>query len=387
VTAIACFLATFACGSAADPTASASAADMVPSMPSTPCTPSTPTFPQLLVETPIVTTADDPNLINAWGLSFAPSGFAWVSDNGTGLASVYPSTGAPAKLVVTIPAPPGAMGPSAPTGNVPNTDTSQFKGDKFIFATEDGTIAGWQDGTQAALRVDNSKNHAVYKGLSIHFDTKARKTRLYATNFFAATVDVFNGRYEPVKVKGGFVDDQIPSGFAPFNVLSSPLGVLVTYAKQDDAKHDDVKGPGNGFVDLFDFDGKLVARLISRGPLNSPWGLAFAPDQFGNISDALLVGNFGDGLINVFAIKNTMNDKNVSCGNNPPVTADFLGSLGDADTDGNPVRIDGLWALQFGPDAGGFSSHTLYFTGGPVKETLGVFGMLTLPMPPSSGSN
>jgi uncharacterized protein (TIGR03118 family) len=153
----------------------------------------------------------------------------------------------------------------------------------------------------------------------------------------------------------------------------------VTYAKQDAAKHDDVKGPGNGFVDLFDFDGKLITRLISRGPLDSPWGLAFAPDDFGNISNTLLVGNFGNGLINVFQIDTNTNHTNKEECPNPTVQAEFQGAIGDADTEGDPLRIEGLWAIVFGPGQGGFSSQTLFFTAGPIKETLGAFGMLTLP--------
>jgi uncharacterized protein (TIGR03118 family) len=324
------------------------------------------TVAQELKPSTIVSNVNDPNLINPWGLTFAGSGLAWISDNGTGKASVYTSRGAPATLTVNIPAPSGAMGPSTPTGNVNNL-TSDFMADKFIFATEDGTLAGWQSGTSATIRVDNSGSGAVYKGLALVPGNCTANARLYAANFHAGTVDVFDGNYAPVRNGFAFVDSTLPAGFAPFNVMASPLGIIVAYALQNDKKHDDVPGVGNGFLNLFDDNGRFLTRLVSQGNLNAPWGMAIAPSAFGNISNRLLVGNFGDGHINVYVLD----------GSAPRLRADFIGLIGD--TTGLPIAIDGLWAIVFGNDQGGFSSHTLYFTAGPVHETRGLFGQLALP--------
>jgi uncharacterized protein (TIGR03118 family) len=324
------------------------------------------TIAQQLKESAIVTNAQDPNLINAWGLTFAGSGLAWISDNGTGKSSVYTARGAPAQLTVSIPAPAGATKPSAPTGNVNNTGTN-FMSDKFIFATEEGTLAGWQSGTSAVIRVDNSGSGANYKGLALVPGNSAAAERLYAANFHAGTVDVFDGNYAPVRNGFGFVDSTLPQGFAPFNVATSPIGIIVTYALQDAQKQDSVAGVGNGIVNLFDDNGRFLSRLASGGNLNAPWGVAMSPSGFGQISNRLLVGNFGDGRINAFVLDGTA----------PRVRADFIGMIGD--TNGNPLAIDGLWALVFGNDQGGFSSHTLYFTAGPAHETQGLFGQLALP--------
>jgi uncharacterized protein (TIGR03118 family) len=319
----------------------------------------------------------DADLKNAWGLAFNPKGIAWVNANGSGIAEVLKADGSKAIPSVTIPPPAGGTPPSAPTGMVFNADTSKFKGDVFIMVTEDGTIAGWQPGQGAVLRADNSTANAVYKGATIASGADG-KPRLYAANFRQGTVEVYDDGYNRITTKGGFADANIPAGFAPFNVQEINGSVVATYAKQDDAKHDDVKGPGNGFVDQYDADGTLMTRLISGGALNSPWGLAEAPAGFGSLGGSVLVGNFGDGRINVYSFTTTPHEG---------VHLAQQGVLGDAN--GNPVVIDGLWALRFGVDAGGFSSTTLYFTAGPNGEADGVFGELvavtTPPPPPSDG--
>lgn len=328
---------------------------------------------QSLVETPIVTNQTDPNLINAWGLAFNPSGAAWVNENGTGHSAVYGSTGGPSRLVVTIPAPAGATGPSKPTGAMFNEDAADFLADKFIFVTENGTIAGWQSGNDAVTRVDNSSRGAIYTGLATINSTAVQAGRLFAANFHAGTVDAFDANYRSISCSGGFADRNMPSGYAPFNIVATERGglVLVSYALQNSTKTFDVAGVGNGFVDLFDLDGNLVTRLISQGVLNAPWGMAFAPHGFGDVADTLLVGNFGDGHINSYLISrsNKSDDKTMA--------AQLLGGIGDET--GKPIALDGLWALTFGVDAGGFSSNTLYFTSGPAMETQGIFGMLALP--------
>jgi uncharacterized protein (TIGR03118 family) len=320
----------------------------------------------------------DPDLQNAWGLAFNPRGIAWVSANGTGISEVFKADGSKAIPSVTIPTPAGGTPPSAPTGQVFNSDTSKFKGDVFIFVTEDGTISGWQGGTSAVLRADNSAAEAVYKGVTIVNGNDGRP-RLYAANFHEGAVEVYDDGYNRIDASRKFRDDDLPNGFAPFNVQEILGHVAVTYAKQDDDKHDDVKGAGNGFVDLYDTDGTLMSRLISNGELNSPWGLAVAPDGFGSLAGSLLVGNFGDGRINAYSF---------SASPRQGVHATHQGVLGDAN--GNAIVIDGLWALRFGVDAGGFESTGLYFTAGPNDEADGIFGELVAvaaqgqPTPPSS---
>ncbi len=274
----------------------------------------------------------DTNLLNAWGLAFSVSSPFWISDNHSGVSTLYNTTGGVQKLVVTIPAPPGAAGPAAPTGVVFNNTTNfQVGGQpaRFIFATEDGTISAWNTGTNAVLVADNSTNGAIYKGLA------EASNLLFAANFSAGTVDVFDRSFAPVTRSGAFVDPNMPTNYAPFNVAVFGGKLYVTYAQQDADKTDDVAGPGNGFVDLYDLEGNLQQRLISNGPLNSPWGMAMAPMSFGGFPGALLIGNFGDGTINAF----------------DPPSGSNLGSL--QDSPGTPITIAGLWSIEFGNGGSG----------------------------------
>jgi len=306
----------------------------------------------------------DPELVNAWGLAFNPIGAAWVSSTERGLSKVYDAKGADVLPAVEIPAAGGAM--SAPTGQVFNDDASAFMGDTFIFVTEEGAISGWQSSmaTKATLRVDSSKDEAVYKGVTIAKDGDG-SPMLFAADFHGGKIDVFDSSYAPV-TRTGFDDPNIPDEFAPFNVEVAGDSLIVTYAMQDDEKEDDVKGPGHGFVDLFDTTGSMKARLISQGELDSPWGVTMTPSGFAAAPNRLLIGNFGDGMIHVYEF-----DQSAANG----ATARLDGALRDAETN-QPVTIDGLWALKFGVDAGGFSSKQLYFTAGPADETHGTFGAL-----------
>ncbi len=344
----------------------------------------------LVSDLPGVAAATDPNLINPWGISASATSPMWIADNGTGVSTLYNGAGTAIPLVVTIPPPAGGTG-AAPTGTVFNT-TTQFLVDgtpaRFLFATEDGTISGWNAGTAAVLEVDNSSSGAVYKGLALGAD--ASGPLLYATNFHAGTVDVFDGTWA-LQDTGGFVDWFLPKGYAPFGIMTTPDNhVIVTYAMQDAAMHDDVAGYGHGFVDEFDADGKLVRRLISGGELDSPWGLAIAPAGFGQFSGALLVGNFGDGRINAYHLRGAL----------PPMAASrmrvdffgggffgpgaiFLGTL--RDPDGHPITNLGLWALHFGSGSmNGGDATSLYFTAGipgsvgtlDVLEQHGLFGVI-----------
>jgi uncharacterized protein (TIGR03118 family) len=286
----------------------------------------------------------DPDLVNPWGLAAGPTSPMWVSDNHSGLSTIYNGSGQKQGLVVTIPPPAGGASPAAPTGQVFNGNLGSFAGDRFIFATEDGTIAGWQSGTSAALRVDNSTGGAIYKGLANASHGGA--DYLYAANFSAGTVDVFDQNYAAASLPGSFVDPSLPAGYAPFNIQNLGGHLYVTYAEQDALHHDDVSGPGHGFVDVFDTDGSLLQRAITQGALNSPWGLTLAPGSFGQFSNTMLVGNFGDGRINAF----------------DPLTFGFLGSLSDGL--GNPLEVQGLWGLRFGNGGSSGPANSLYFAAG-----------------------
>jgi uncharacterized protein (TIGR03118 family) len=314
----------------------------------------------------------DFNLVNPWGISFSPTGPFWVSDNGKGVSTLYNGAGqrfplsSASPLVVTIPpptgSPPGTQ--ATPTGQVFNgssgfviTDrrTGNSGPSRFLFATEDGTLSGFNSDvnpTNALLAVDNSSLNAVYKGLAI----SNNGSRLYAANFQAGTIDMFGSNFVFII---SFTDPNIPSGFAPFNVRDINGKLYVTYAKQKQTdKNDDEAGPGNGFIDVFDEDGNLLQRFTSQGPLNSPWGLALAPANFGQFSNALLVGNFGDGRINAF----------------DPTTGNFLGQL--KGSNGDPIQIDGLWVLTFGNGGDAGKTNELFFTAGINDEKNGLFGKL-----------
>jgi uncharacterized protein (TIGR03118 family) len=323
-------------------------------------------------------TNQDSNLKNSWGVAFTSGGSAfWIADNNAGLSTLYAGDGTPVNIFpsgttpqngVVIPGPKGSSSSfvAAPTGivwnpssgfTVPGTSTPAL----FIFDTEDGTISAWVGGlspaNQAVLAVDNSQggNGAVYKGLA--FGVNVNGAFIFATNFRAGTIEVYDPTFKSATTDGGFKDPNIPAGYAPFGIQNINGDLFVTYALQNAQKHDDVAGPGHGFVDVFDTDGHLLQRFAQRGTLNSPWGVARASFAFGKFSGDILIGNFGDGRINVF---------------------DSQGHFIDQveDSHGKPISIDGLWTLTLG---GGrkSSSDTLYFTAGPNGETDGLFGTIT----------
>src|SRR5882724_12325340 len=244
----------------------------------------------------------DAALVNAWGLVASATSPFWVADNGTGLSTLYNgNTGVKISLTVTVPGAPTGIVFSGGADFVVTSGTKSGPA-RFIFASEDGTISGWNPAvaaTQAVVGVDNSAGGAVYKGLAIA--STAAGVRLYATNFHAGTVDVFDAAFHPVP--GGFSDGALPPGYAPFGIRNLGGTIYVTYALQDADREDDVAGVGHGFVDAFDTQGNLLRRVASRGRLNSPWGLAVAPSDFGEFSGNLLIGNFGDGHINAFDLR------------------------------------------------------------------------------------
>ena len=308
----------------------------------------------------------DLHLKNAWGIAFNPNAVVWIADNGTGFSTLYDGTGAPQTLVVTIPPPAGGTGPSAPTGIVFNS-SSNFVVKKesaegsalFIFATEDGTISGWSPGvdpTNAILKVDNSASGAVYKGITLAGNGTAHF--LYATDFHNGRIDVFDSSFQPAVLSGSFSDPSIPDGFAPFGIQNLNGDIYVTYAKQDADRHDDVKGKGLGYVNVFDSNGNLIRRVASKGKLNAPWGLAMAPAGFGKFSNRLLVGNFGDGKISAFDV----------------ATGKAVGTL--QQSQGKDLSIDGLWGLSFGNGVKDQPTDVLFFTAGPNDEENGLYGFI-----------
>jgi uncharacterized protein (TIGR03118 family) len=318
----------------------------------------------------------DANLVNPWGISASPTGPFWISDNGTGLASVYAISGTTVTnpLVVTIPPPLGSPDGTiaAPDGNVFNgsggflvSNGTTSGSSLFMFATEDGTLSGWSpsvDLTHAFVAVNNSvvdpsdaqHRSAVYKGLAIA--STAHGTFIYATNFRGGFVEMYDSDFTLVKT---FTDHKLPDSYAPFGIQTINGKLFVTYAKLDSKKHDDVAGSGNGFIDTFDLNGNLLSRFAAHGSLNSPWGIALAPANFGDFSNALLVGNFGDGTINAF---------DVSAGT-------FLGQLKDAS--GNPLVFNGLWGLRFGNGGSAGPANTLFVTAGIDHEAHGLFASIT----------
>jgi uncharacterized protein (TIGR03118 family) len=311
----------------------------------------------------------DPNLVNPWGLVASDTSPWWVADNGTDVSTLYNgNTGAKVTLTVTVHGAPTGIVFNGGSGFAVSKGTARGPA-RFLFATEDGTISGWNPAvapTEAIVAVDNLVSGAVYKGLAIA--TTNSGAFLYATNFHAGTVDVFDGAFTPVL--GGFVDSTIPAGYAPFGIRNLGDTIYVTYALQDENKKDDVPGQGHGYVDAFDRAGTLLRRVASKGQLDSPWGLAMAPDEFGKFSSHLLVGNFGNGRIHAF-------DPSRSNGRGEFQTRGPLHSA-----DGPPIEIPGLWGLAFGNGATAGPRNILFFTAGPFDEEHGLFGKLEVAPPP-----
>ena len=321
----------------------------------------------------------DPDLVNAWGLAASPGTNAapgsplWVADNGSDKATLY--TGATATSVSKAGLVVSVTG-AAPTGQVFNSDQSAFvvsdnKGHSgssvFLFDTENGTIDGWSPAvgvtgsgpsTVTEVARDNGAN-AVYKGLAIA-QASDGKTYLYAANFRSGRVEAYDSTFKPVELPGGlFVDPRLPAGYGPFGIAEIHGKLYVTFAKQDAKLEDDVAGPGHGFVDVFTNDGAFVRRLVTRGALDSPWGLALAPAGFGQFSGDLLVGNFGNGHINAYN----------------RATGAHLGQL--RRQNGKPIVIDGLWGLRFG-NGNAARTNELIFSAGPDDESHGLLGKVVV---------
>jgi uncharacterized protein (TIGR03118 family) len=316
----------------------------------------------------------DANLKNPWGVAFNPKGFVWVADNGTNVATLYDGNGVPQSLVVTIPD--GKNGSASPTGIVFNgtqsfrvTENGKSGVAAFIFTGEGGTITAWAPAvgpTNAFVMYDDGAGGAVYKGLALAAMNNGNF--LYATDFHNNKIDVFDTSFTKVSMPGAFTDPAIPAGFAPFGIQAIGSNLFVTYAMQDSAKHDDVAGAGLGIVDVYDTAGNLKQRFATGGPLNAPWGIAQAPGNFGSMSGAILIGNFGDGMINAF---------NASSGQ----------SMGPVKgPNGSPIVEPGVWGIAFGNDLSNQPSSTLFFAAGPNDEADGVYGRIDLNAASSSGT-
>ena len=289
----------------------------------------------------------DLSLVNAWGIAYAPGGPFWVSDNGTGLSTLYDGNGVKQTLVVTIPSSSGT-GTGSPTGQVYNntigfvvTQNGHSGAAQFIFATFDGTISGWAPGvnpTTAVVAVNHTG--AWYTGLTLGISSNA--TFLYAADDLNNKVDMYDKNFHLVK---SFTDTSLPAGSNPYNVQNIGGQLYVTFTN----------ALGGGVVDVFDTAGNKIKTLVSGGKLHSPWGVALAPANFGPASKALLVGNLGDGRINAFN----------------PTTGKFLGQ--------SAVAFDGLWALIFGGgSASNGQTNQLFLTAGPGGYLHGMFSVVNV---------
>jgi uncharacterized protein (TIGR03118 family) len=339
----------------------------------------------------VVATANkiDANLQNPWGIAVAPGLPFWISDNNSNLSTLYSGIGAIETQTITgspnvgIAIPASAAGVQAnPTGQVYNGNggfliptTNGQESALFIFDGEGGTIAAWANDSGAAAvtayddGLANGANHAVYKGLAL--GAVGGATYLYATDLHNGKVDVFDTNFsKPAAMQGKFVDPKLPAGFVPFGIAALNGDLYVTFAKQDAAMHDETTGAGLGYVDIFDFSGNLMSQFASAGPLNAPWGIAIAPAGFGSLQGDVLIGNFGDGAINIFSPNGT-------------AVANFEGPL--MSSSGQPFAFPGLWSLVFGNGDADKPSTTLFYTAGFADQTDGVFGGITVTSSPTPG--
>ena len=316
---------------------------------------------------------EDPDLVNPWGISFSGGSPFWVANNGTGTSTLYagdhlvgsiPLTKSP--LVVTIPG-------GAPTGTVFNTGASTDFIVKsgaasgkaaFLFASQVGIVSGWNPNVPAAGSKQaqiGGTGDAVYTGLAIAQVSNGQggsTTYLYAADFEHGKIDVYDGMFHPATLDGSFSDPNIPNSYSIFNIQNIGGKLYVTYAQQSHKEPDEETDRGSGFVDVFDTSGHLLQRLIEGNHLRAPWGIALAPADFGAFSNALIVGNFGDGQLHAFDAD----------------SGKYLGEM--KDESGKPIVIDGLWGITFGNGGNGGDKNALYFAAGIQDETHGLFGSL-----------
>jgi uncharacterized protein (TIGR03118 family) len=317
----------------------------------------------LVSDLPGTAVTTDPNLINPWGITSTATSPYWISDQGTGVSTLYNGLGTPTALVVTIPA---AGPPSGPTGvvSVP-TGVSGFSVNgttaHFIFANLNGSIDAWASGTTAVQSANVAG--AVFTGLALA--NNGSGNLLYAANFSTGGgINVFNSNFQSTTLSGSFKDPNIPAGYAPYNIQNLNGQLYVQYAKV--GTRGAQTGAGFGYVDVYDLNGNFVKRLVSNGPLNAPWGVAIAPSGFGSFGNDLLIGNFGDGEINAF----------------DPTSGNFVGTL--VNSSGDPILNPGLWGIQFGNSNAGSTPTTLFFNAGINGEKDGLFGSISQSTPEPS---
>jgi uncharacterized protein (TIGR03118 family) len=318
----------------------------------------------------------DPTLINPWGVSVGPA--IWIDKAGIGSVAIDTAAGAvavPSLPSVTIPAAASTSAHGSPSGTVFNSNNAIFDipgstSALFLFGTLDGTIAAWNatSGSQAVTVVNNSAK-ASYTDIALN--TNATGTFLLAANFKQGTVDVFDSTFASHALAGNFTDSTLPAGYSPFGIHSIGGNVYVTYAQVNATTGESV-GAGLGYVDEFDNNGNFVTRVASQSVLNAPWGMALAPAGFGSFGGDLLIGNFGDGVINAF----------------DPKTFTLVGSLNTSA--GAPIANPGLWEICFGQNSGQTTTlgdpNTLYFAAGINGEKGGLFGSIAIAQPATAGS-
>jgi len=298
------------------------------------------------------------DLVNAWGIAFSPTGIAWVNAEDKGLSYLFDTAGASPRGPVAVPS--GDASTGHPTGIVFNgsTDFKLPNGNpaRFIFVGVDGILSGWNTGDVAVKLVDSGATSA-YTGLAIGVDGGANF--LYAANFKTGRIDVFDKDFMSVTSKP-FTDPHLPSGYSPFNIQNVDGKLYVMYAKVDPSTGEEDAHPGFGIVDIYTTNGMFERRFVSNGQLNAPWGVAKVPSTFFSepgMTDVTLIGNFGDGHINAYA-----------------ADGKFIGQLREH---GQPIEIEGLWAITFAPTTSTVNPNWLFFAAGPGDEENGLYGYIT----------
>jgi uncharacterized protein (TIGR03118 family) len=315
----------------------------------------------LTSDTPGLAANTDPELVNPWGIAFFPGQTFWIADNNSGFSTLYNPQGVNAGSF-QVPAPAGDANPATPTGIVANVAATGFnvngKPALFIFDSEDGTISAWNGSDPITTVVDNSKAGAVYKGLAL-VNLGQTGTFLLAANFNSGNVDVFDSSFNSAHLTGTLVDPQLPAGYAPFGIHVLNQEMFITYALQDQAKHDPVHQAGAGYVDIFSLNGGFTQRLVSQGNLNAPWGIVIPPNGFGPFGGKVLVGEFGNGVIDVYDMPS--------------------GSLIDQmkDATGAVITNASMWDMVFGGGGSSGDPNTLYITAGLANEQHGLFATIT----------